>query len=139
MVIGNFSLLAGLDPRAVCDWFLGIYVDAVEWVELPNTLGMALHADGGIVGTKPYVASGAYIKRMSNYCAGCRYNPAKRSGEDACPFTLLYWDFLARHREQLGANPRMGLALKNLERIGAEELAEIRAGAAAFLGTLDTR
>ena len=139
MVIGNFSLLAGLDPRAVCDWFLGIYVDAVEWVELPNTLGMALHADGGIVGTKPYIASGAYIKRMSNYCAGCRYNPGKRSGEDACPFTLLYWDFLARHREQLGANPRMGLALKNLERIGAEELAEIRAGAAAFLGTLDTR
>jgi len=139
MVIGNFSLLAGLDPRAVCDWFLGIYVDAVEWVELPNTLGMALHADGGIVGTKPYVASGAYIKRMSNYCAGCRYDPGKRSGEDACPFTLLYWDFLARHREQLGANPRMGLALKNLDRIGPGELAEIRAGAAAFLDTLDTR
>jgi deoxyribodipyrimidine photolyase-related protein len=136
MVIGNFALLAGLDPHAVCDWFLGIYVDAVEWVELPNTLGMALHADGGIVGTKPYVASGAYIKRMSNYCAGCRYDPGRRSGADACPFTLLYWDFLARNREQLAANPRMGLALKNLERIGAEELAQTRADAAAFLETL---
>lgn len=139
MVIGNFSLLAGLDPRAVCAWFLGIYVDAVEWVELPNTLGMALHGDGGIVGTKPYVASGAYIKRMSNYCAGCRYDPGKRSGADACPFNLLYWDFLARHREQLAANPRMGLAVKNLERIGAAELAQIRAGAAAFIATLETR
>ena len=136
MVIGNFALLAGLDPEAVCSWFLGIYVDAVEWVELPNTLGMALHADGGIVGTKPYVASGAYIKRMSNYCAGCRYDPGKRSGEDACPFNLLYWDFLARNLETLAGNPRMGLALKNLERIDAEELAQIRAGAEAFLGRL---
>jgi deoxyribodipyrimidine photolyase-related protein len=97
---------------------------------------MALHADGGIVGTKPYVASGAYIKRMSNYCAGCRYDPGKRSGEDACPFNLLYWDFLARNLETLAGNPRMGLALKNLERIDAEELAQIRAGAEAFLGRL---
>ena len=136
MVIGNFALLAGFDPQAVCDWFLGVYVDAVEWVELPNTLGMALHADGGIVGSKPYAASGAYIKRMSNYCVGCRYDPGKRSGEDACPFNALYWDFLARHRDMLAGNPRMGLAVKNLERIGAAELAGIRATAAAFLSGL---
>ena len=136
MVIGNFALLAGLDPEAVCSWFLGIYVDAVEWVELPNTLGMALHADGGIVGTKPYAASGAYINRMSNYCAGCRYDPKQRSGDAACPFNLLYWDFLARHRDTLAANPRMGLAVKNLERIDAAELARIRSRAAAFLGEL---
>lgn len=136
MVIGNFALLAGLAPRAVCDWFLGIYVDAVEWVELPNTLGMALHADGGIVGSKPYAASGAYIKRMSNYCAGCRYDPGKRSGEGACPFNLLYWDFLARHRGKFGSNPRMALAIRNLDRIDAEALERIRGEAAQFLGRL---
>ena len=136
MVIGNFALLAGLEPRGVCDWFLAAYTDAVEWVELPNTLGMALHADGGIVGSKPYVASGAYIKRMSNYCTGCSYDPGKRSGAGACPFNLLYWDFLARHRPRLGANPRMALAVRNLDRIEATELARIRAAAAGFLDGL---
>lgn len=133
MVIGNFALLAGLDPRAVCNGFLGVYVDAVEWVELPNTLGMALHADGGIVGSKPYAASGAYIKRMSNYCTGCRYDPGKRTGEDACPFNYLYWDFLARHRESLARNNRMGLAVGNLDRFDPADLAAIRASAAALL------
>jgi deoxyribodipyrimidine photolyase-related protein len=136
MVLGNFALLAGLLPEAVCDWFLAVYVDAVEWVELPNTQGMALHADGGIVGSKPYAASGAYIKRMSNYCAGCRYDPGRRSGAGACPFNLLYWDFLARHREALAGNPRMALALKNIDRIGADELAALRAEAQAFLARL---
>jgi deoxyribodipyrimidine photolyase-related protein len=136
MVIGNFALLAGLEPRAVCDWFLAAYTDAVEWVELPNTLGMALHADGGMVGSKPYVASGAYIKRMSNYCKGCSYDPGRRSGAGACPFNLLYWDFLVRHRTRLEANPRMALAVRNLDRIEATELARIRAAATDFLDGL---
>jgi deoxyribodipyrimidine photolyase-related protein len=132
MVIGNFALLAGLRPSAVCDWYLAVYVDAVEWVELPNTLGMALHGDGGIVGSKPYAAGGAYINRMSNYCSGCRYDPGKRTGEDACPFTLLYWDFLARNRERLRRTGRMNMILKNLDRWSDDELAAIRRQAAAF-------
>ncbi len=132
MVVGNFALTAGLLPKDVCDWFLAVYVDAVEWVELPNTLGMALHGDGGIVGSKPYAASGAYIRRMSNYCAGCRYDPGRRTGEDACPFNFLYWDFLGRNREAFSANPRMALAVKNLDRLDEEERRRVRAQAAAF-------
>ncbi len=139
MVVGNFALLAGLLPEAVCDWFLAVYVDAVEWVELPNTLGMALHGDGGIVGSKPYAASGAYIRRMSNYCSGCRYRPDRRTGEEACPFTFLYWDFLARHRREFSGNRRMALAVKNLERLDAEELQQVRGQAAAFREALRTQ
>ncbi|MFK8052387.1 MAG: cryptochrome/photolyase family protein [Woeseiaceae bacterium] len=116
MVIGNYATLAELNPQAVCDWYLGIYVDAIEWVELPNTLGMALHADGGVVGSKPYVASGAYINRMSNYCTDCRFNVKERTSEDACPFNALYWDFLRKHRQSLGTSPRMNMVLKNLDR-----------------------
>jgi deoxyribodipyrimidine photolyase-related protein len=125
MVIGNFAVLAGLLPQSVCDWFLAVYVDAVEWVELPNTLGMALNADGGLLATKPYVASGRYLERMSNYCAGCRFDPGRRSGDDACPYTVLYWDFLRRHRATLERNPRMATILRNLDRFGADELAAI--------------
>ena len=136
MVIGNFALLAGLNPQEVCDWYLAVYVDAVEWVELPNTLGMALHGDGGIVGSKPYAAGGAYIKRMSNYCGGCRYDPGKRTGDDACPYTLLYWDFLARNRERLRRTGRMNMILKNLDRWSEEELGAIRRQAAEFRGSL---
>ncbi|MEL7298536.1 MAG: cryptochrome/photolyase family protein [Pseudomonadota bacterium] len=122
MVIGNYATLAGLLPKAVCDWYLGIYVDAIEWVELPNTLGMALHGDGGVVGSKPYVASGSYINRMSNYCDDCRFNVKERSGESACPFNALYWDFLRRHRSALGKAPRMNMVLKNLDRWDEAEL-----------------
>lgn len=123
MVTGNFALLAGLAPAAVSAWYRAVYVDAVEWVEMPNTLGMALYANGGRFTTKPYIASGAYIKRMSNYCGDCRYRPELKTGEQACPFTTLYWDFLARHEALLKRNPRMALPLKNLTRLQLSESA----------------
>lgn len=126
MVTGLFALLLGVDPRRVHEWYLAVYVDAVEWVELPNTLGMSQFADGGIMATKPYCASGSYIQRMSNYCERCRYEPSERLGEDACPFTTLYWDFLMRHEERLDENPRMGLQLYNLRRIESDERRAIR-------------
>ncbi|MEM6796208.1 MAG: cryptochrome/photolyase family protein, partial [Acidobacteriota bacterium] len=126
MVTGNFALVAGIHPRAISDWYLGMYVDAVDWVTLPNTLGMVMHADGGVVGTKPYAASGRYVSRMSNYCKNCSFDPGKRTGDKACPMTTLYWDFLRRHRERLGDNRRMAFAWKNLDRIEPDELAEIQ-------------
>ena len=119
MVTGLFSLLLGVKPQAVHEWYLAMYVDAVEWVELPNTLGMSQHGDGGLMASKPYVASGKYIERMSNYCTGCRYDPAKSTGDDACPFTTLYWDFLLRHEQFLAKNQRMAMQLKNLARLDA--------------------
>lgn len=109
MVIGNFALLAGLDVRAVCDWYLAVYVDAFEWVELPNTLGMALHADNGLMASKPYAASGKYIQRQGNHCAQCRYDPKKTTGDGACPYNSLYWHFIDRHQDYLRSNARMGL------------------------------
>jgi deoxyribodipyrimidine photolyase-related protein len=126
MVTGLFALLAGVRPQDVHRWYLAVYVDAVEWVELPNTLGMSQFADGGIMASKPYCASGAYIDRMSNACAGCRFDPKRATGPDACPFTTLYWDFLARHEKLLAKNPRMAMQLKNLRRKEAAELRAIR-------------
>jgi deoxyribodipyrimidine photolyase-related protein len=137
MVTGLYSLLLGVDPRAVHEWYLAVYVDAVEWVELPNTLGMSQYADGGVMASKPYAATGKYIDRMSNYCRGCRFDPAAATGPKACPFTTLYWDFLQRHRKLLSANQRMSLQVKNLDRKSAEELAEIRALAARLRGIGD--
>jgi deoxyribodipyrimidine photolyase-related protein len=102
-----------------------VYVDAVEWVELPNTLGMSQYADGGLMGSKPYVATGKYIERMSPHCKGCRYDPAQRAGETACPFTTLYWDFLMRHETALAKNPRMALQVKNLARMNAKQRQEV--------------
>jgi deoxyribodipyrimidine photolyase-related protein len=125
MVTGNFALIAGVHPRAISDWYLAMYVDAVDWVTLPNTLGMMMHADGGIVGTKPYAASGRYIRRMSNYCENCRYDPAKRTGPEACPFSTFYWDFLIRNRRRFRTNRRMGMILKNVDRMGSKERKEI--------------
>lgn len=133
MVTGNFANLAGLDVRAVCDWYLAVYADAYEWVELPNTLGMALYADGGIVASKPYIASGAYINRMSDFCKDCRYDPRKRTGEDACPFTLLYWDYLIRHEQLFSGNPRMSISYRNLARFPDAEKAAIGIQAQRFL------
>jgi deoxyribodipyrimidine photolyase-related protein len=125
MVIGNFALLAGLDVEQVCTWYLAVYVDAFEWVELPNTLGMALHADGGLMASKPYAASGKYIQRQGNHCKACRYTPARVTGEAACPYNSLYWHFIHRHRERLEANPRMGLTVRNWARKDREEQATI--------------
>jgi deoxyribodipyrimidine photolyase-related protein len=126
MVTGLYALLFGVDPFAVHEWYLAVYVDAVEWVELPNTVGMSQFADGGVMASKPYCASGKYIQRMSNYCAGCRYDPARSTGEGACPFTTLYWDFLLRHEESLSGNPRMAMQVRNLVRLGAGERDAIR-------------
>jgi deoxyribodipyrimidine photolyase-related protein len=125
MVTGNFALLAEILPQEVCEWYLAIYVDAIEWVELPNTLGMSQFADGGVMASKPYVASGKYIDRMSNHCKGCRFNPALATGDTACPFTTLYWDYLNRHVDVLAKNPRMLMQLKNLNRLSPEAREEI--------------
>ena len=129
MVIGLYALLFGVRPDAVHEWFLAVYVDAVEWVELPNTLGMGQFGDGGFMASKPYIASGQYIHRMSNYCASCTYDSKQRVGPKACPYTTLYWDFLIRHRDQLSSNPRMGMQFKNLASIAPALQEEIKAQA----------
>ncbi len=132
MVTGLYALLLGVEPRAVHEWFLAVHVDAVEWVEAPNTLGMSQHADGGLMASKPYVASGKYIQRMSNYCRQCRFDPDARTGERACPFTTLYWDFLGRHERRLAANPRTVMQVRNLSRLGVAERRAIAERAAAI-------
>jgi deoxyribodipyrimidine photolyase-related protein len=129
MLFGNLVLLCGTEPRAALDWYHRAFIDGYDWVMAPNVLGMATWADGGEMMTKPYAASGRYVDRMSTYCRDCRYSPRARVGEDACPFTTLYWDFLARHRETLEANRRMGPVLGNLDRLGEDERQEIRARA----------
>jgi len=137
MVTGLFAQLLGVDPRRVHEWFLAVYVDAVEWAELPNTLGMSQHADGGIMASKPYVATGKYIDRMSNYCAGCRYDPARSTAEDACPFTTLYWEFLDRHEERFREHPRMRLQIRNLDRLDESTRTRIREQARKLRASLE--
>lgn len=138
MVLGNFALLAGLSPGQVNDWYLAVYADAYEWVELPNVTGMVLFADGGVVASKPYAAGGAYISRMSNYCKNCHYKVKQRDGDQACPFNYLYWDFLVRHREQLGKNPRLGMIYRSYDKMAAEKQQLIASDAAGFLSKLDS-
>ncbi len=138
MVTGNFALLAGIDPDAVDAWYLGIYIDAIEWVELPNTRGMSQFADGGLIASKPYAASGQYINRMGDHCRHCRYNVKQRSGSDSCPFNSLYWAFLDRNREQLKANHRLKLVYANWDKQPEEQRAAILDTAAQRLARLDT-
>ena len=121
MVLSNFCTLAGIHPREVLDWFMATYIDAYHWVMVPNVMGMGLYADGGVIGTKPYVSSANYIHKMSDYCSACEYDRRKRTGKGACPFNFLYWHFLLQHQEQLGDNPRMSLMLSNLRHLDREE------------------
>jgi deoxyribodipyrimidine photolyase-related protein len=137
MVTGNFALLAGVDPAEVHEWYLAVYWDAIEWVEAPNTVGMSQFADGGVVGSKPYVSSGAYIDRMSDYCRGCAYDVDKKTGQGACPFNLLYWHFLDRHRARFESNPRMAQMYRTWDRMDATRRATVIADADAFLARMD--
>lgn len=137
MITGNFLALTGVNPDEVDAWYLGIYVDALEWVQLPNTRGMSQFADGGIVGTKPYVSSAQYINKMSNYCRGCFYRFKERSGARACPFNSLYWDFLIRNREVLEKNPRIGMGYQLLQKMSKGDIAEITEQAQRVLADLE--
>jgi deoxyribodipyrimidine photolyase-related protein len=137
MVLCNFALLAGLEPLEVNEWFLSAYVDAYEWVMAPNVLGMGLNADGGIVATKPYIASANYINKMSDYCQGCSFDQQKRTGENACPFNTLYWNFLIQHEETLRANPRLGPNVLGLRHLNDEERAAVQNDALRFLSKLE--
>ena len=142
MVTGLFGLLAEIEPTQVADWYLAVYVDAVEWAELPNVASMSLFADGGRITSKPYIASGAYIDRMSNYCRGCRYEPVAKTafagGKPLCPFTAFYWRFLDRHGEELARNPRLSQMLRNWERVDDGQKAWLRSEAERMLGELDS-
>lgn len=137
MITGNFALLAQVHPDAVDQWYLGIYADAIEWVQITNTRGMSQWADGGIVATKPYVSAASYINKMSNYCESCAYDKKKRLGEDACPFNSLYWNFLDDKKQYFAKNNRMAMMLRLLEKIPPQELAEIKARAGAILSNPD--
>ena len=136
MITGNFAMLAGVDPHEVHEWYLAVYADAFEWVEAPNTIGMSQFADGGLLGSKPYAGGGNYINKMSDYCNGCAYDVKKKTGEDACPFNALYWDFLIRNKSKLGGNPRLGRIYQNWERMSKNKQKAYRDSAAAFLETL---
>ena len=138
MVTGNFALLAGIDPAHVHDWYLAVYIDAFEWVEAPNVIGMSQHADGGVLGSKPYVSSGAYIDRMSDYCKGCAYSVKEKAGPKACPFNLLYWHFLARHRDRFQGNPRMAQMYRVWDKMDGDHKANVLQDAHGFLKKMES-
>ena len=137
MVLGNFSLIAGLDPAEVNEWYMIVYADAYQWVELPNVTGMILFADGGFLGSKPYAASGAYINKMSDYCKGWRYKVTKKNGPEACPFNYLYWDFLIRNKDKLAGNPRLGMMYKTIERMKDDKKSAITDDSRRFFKALE--
>ena len=137
MVTGNFALLAGIDPAQVHEWYLAVYADAFEWVEAPNTIGMSQFADGGVIASKPYVSSGAYINRMSDHCKSCHYSVSAKTGDKACPFNLLYWHFLDRHRDRFSNNPRMGNMYRTWDRMDADKRKTVLAEGDALLARLD--
>jgi deoxyribodipyrimidine photolyase-related protein len=133
MITGNYLLLTQTHPNAVDDWYLGIYIDALQWVQLPNTRGMSQYADGGKIATKPYVSSGSYINKMSNYCSSCNYNVKKRTGENACPFNSLYWNFLDDKRSLLSNNQRMRMMYSVLNKFSSDELSTMKERAADII------
>lgn len=137
MVLGNFMLLAGIHPDEVNEWYLIVYADAYEWVEMPNVNGMILFADGGLLASKPYAASGAYINKMSDYCRNCHYSVKEKNGEQACPFNYLYWDFLDRNREKLGNNPRLGMPYRTLSKMKDDKFRMIKRDSELFFKALD--
>ncbi|MFT6859800.1 MAG: deoxyribodipyrimidine photolyase-related protein [Thalassolituus oleivorans] len=137
MVTGNFALIAGIKPEDVCDWYLAVYADAYDWVELPNTLGMVMHADGGYLGSKPYAASGNYIHKMSNYCSGCHYSVKTSTEHDSCPFNSLYWHFIQRHKEQFNGNPRMTMIYRSFEKMDSGKQQAILNRAEYLLSHID--
>ncbi|MEM8974690.1 MAG: cryptochrome/photolyase family protein, partial [Pseudomonadota bacterium] len=137
MLTGNFALLAGVSPTEVHEWYLAVYADAYEWVELPNVIGMSQFADGGLLGSKPYVSSGSYINKMSNYCGQCKYDVKQKTGENACPFNALYWDFLIRNEDKLGRNARLRNPYATWRRMSEDKRQAYRDSAAQFLSQLE--
>jgi deoxyribodipyrimidine photolyase-related protein len=136
MVTGNFAMMAGVNPHEVHEWYLAVYADAFEWVEMPNTIGMSQFGDGGLLASKPYASSGAYIDRMSDYCSECHYQVKEKTGPQACPFNYLYWDFLLRHREKLGGNPRMAQMYRTFDKMEPARQEATLASARLFLADI---
>ncbi len=136
MITGNFAALIGVRPQEIHEWYLVVYIDAFEWVEMPNTIGMATYADGGIMGTKPYISGGNYINKMSDFCKNCHYSVTKKTGEGACPFNYLYWNYLIKHEDKLKANHRLGMPYKTLEKMNREKKEQIQKDARTFIASL---